>query len=218
MKLNNTKLKVIGLGAGGHARVVIDILCPDSKYEIVGLLDSNSKLHNQEVFGLPVLGDDEVLLNLLPQGVEHFFVGLGGVGDNRPRRRLFELALQHGLEPVEAIHSRACISPSANIGRGVTVMAGAVINACATIGINVIVNTGCIIEHDCVVCDHVHIASGAILASTVKVGEGAHIGAGATVRQCIDIGERAIVGAGAVVVEDVPADTTVVGVPARPKG
>jgi acetyltransferase-like isoleucine patch superfamily enzyme len=54
------------------------------------------------------------------------------------------------------------------------------------------------------------------LTGRVAVGEGAHIGAGAVVRQSLTIGARAVVGAGAVVVTDVPADTLVYGVPAKP--
>jgi serine O-acetyltransferase len=46
---------------------------------------------------------------------------------------------------------------------------------------------------------------------------GAVIGAGAIVLGAITIGERARVGAGSVVMRDVPRDTTVFGVPARPK-
>jgi len=209
-------VQVVGLGAGGHAKVVIEILRCHESCELIGLLDPKSELHGKSVLSVPVLGGDDLLAVLKRDGICHFFVGLGSTGDSRPRQRLFELALQHGMKPIDAVHPQAIISPSAEIGEGVTVMAGAVINACARLGVNVIVNTGAIVEHDCVIGDHVHIATSAQLASTVQVGTGAHIGAGATIRQCTAIGEGAIVGAGAVVVKDIPPYAVAVGVPARP--
>ena len=209
-------IRVVGLGAGGHAKVVIEILWLMGGYELVELLDPNQELWGTEILGVPVLGDDNRLPELYDQGVRHAFIGLGTVGDTRPRRRLYEKARRQGFQIVQAIHPRSVIAPSVEIGHGPTIMAGAVINAATRLGDNVIVNTGAIVEHDCVIGDHVHIATGAQLASTVQVGIGAHIGAGATVRQCITIGEGAIVGAGAVVVKDVPPHTVVVGVPARP--
>lgn len=206
---------VVGLGAGGHAKVVIEILYCDERYQLVGLLDCKEGLWGEDVLGVPVLGGDGLLPSLKRDYFCYcFFVGLGGIGDTRPRRRLFELGMWHGMKPINAVHPRAIISPSAELGSGVTIMAGAVVNAQARLGGNVVVNTGAIVEHDCTIGDHVHIATGARLASTVEVGDGVHIGIGATVRQCIVIGEGAIVGAGAVVVKDVSPHTVVVGVPA----
>ena len=206
---------MIGLGAGGHARVVIEVLQLMGNYELAGLLDAKPELWNTKVLGVLVLGDDSVLPELYRRGVHHAFIGLGGTGDTGPRRQLYERAKREGFLPVEAIHPQAVISSSAQLGMGPTVMAGAVINAAANLGDNVIVNTGAIVEHDCVIGSHVHIATGARLASAVRVGQGAHVGAGATVRQSITIGEGAIVGAGAAVVKEVAPWTVVVGVPAR---
>ena len=208
-------MQVIGLGAGGHAKVVIEILQLIGGYEFVGMLDPKEELWNSDILGVTVLGNDELLPELYNQGVRNAFVGLASVADTRPRRRLYEKVCQQGFQIVADIHPQAIISPSVEIGCGSTIMAGAVINAAARLGDNVIVNTGAIIEHDCIIGDHVHIAIGARLASNVHVGEGTHIGLGASIRQYIRIGRNAIVGAGAVVVDDVPDNVRVMGVPAR---
>lgn len=211
----DNRAKCVILGGGGHARVIIDSLRTGGIAECHGILDRDSSLWGKEILGVPVLGGDDLLPQLKGQGVTHFVVGLGGVGDNRPRRRLFDLGLNHSLRPLTVCHPAATPSPFATIGEGSVLFPAAVVNASAVLGVNVIVNTGAIVEHDCVVGDHVHIATGSRLCSTVHVGIGAHIGAGATVRQSIAIGEGAIVGAGAAVVKDVEPWTVVAGVPAR---
>lgn len=193
---------------------MVDSLRAGGKVGLIGVLDQDKSLWGREVLGVPVLGGDE-LLPKLAQAATHFVVGLGGVGDNEPRRRLFELGIKHCLKPLTVCHPAAICSPSATVGDGSVIFPGAVVNACAALGVNVIINTGAIVEHDCLVGDHVHVATGSRLCSAVHIGTGAHIGAGAIVRQLVTIGEGAIVGAGAVVVKDVEPWTVVVGVPAR---
>lgn len=207
-------IPVVGFGAGGHAKVVIEILRSVHEYEIVGLLDTRIG-RGTRVLGVEVLGDDSLMAELKQRGIEHAFIGVGTVGDAQPRRQLYEKVTDSGFQIVPAVHAAAIVSSSAKIGAGPTIMAGAIVNANAVIGENVIVNTGAIVEHDCVIGDHTHIATGARLAGGVHVGPGSHIGIGAVVRQEIRIGEGAIVGAGAVVVRDVPDFKTVIGVPAK---
>lgn len=208
--------QVVGLGAGGHAKVVIEILRLMGEYEIVGLLDPKRQLWGTEVLGIPVIGDDGLLPKLYSDGVRCAFIGVGHVGDAQPRKRLYEMVRAQGFRVVQAIHPQAIVSPSVEIGHGATIMAGAIINAGARLGKNVIINTGAIVEHDCVIGDHVHIATGARLAGGVYVGTQAFIGMGCSIVQNVRVGCNAVVGAGAVVIEDVPDDVTVVGVPARP--
>lgn len=206
---------VVGFGAGGHAKVVIEILRSMREFEIVGLLETRKELWGTSILEVEVLGDDSLMSELKSRGIEHAFIGVGTVGDTRPRRRLYEKVSAFGFQIVAAIHPAAVISASAKIGVGPTIMVGAIVNAGAAIGDNVIVNTGAIVEHDCVIGDHTHIATGARLAGGVEVGPGSHIGLGAVIRQEIRIGKDAIVGAGAVVVKDVPDGKTVMGVPAH---
>lgn len=215
MALGET-VRCVVLGGGGHARVLVDGIRFQQNVELYAVLDSDRTLWGKMLLEVPILGGDEMLPEVKRQGVTHFVLGLGGSGDNQPRRRLFEWAIAQGLAPLTIVHPAAICSRWAWLGEGCVLYPAAVVNAGAVVGRNVIVNSGAIVEHDCVVGDHVHVATGAVLASTVNVGALAHIGAGATVRQCVSIGEGAVVGAGAAVVKDVPPHMVVAGVPARP--
>lgn len=205
---------IIGLGAGGHAKGVIEIIRLAHALPLAGLLDPRRELWGKDVLGVPVLGDDSLLEQL--DGIGHFFVGVGGANDTQPRQRLFEWATLRGLAAVTVIHPRAIVSGEARVAAGVQIFAGSIVNAGADLCLHATINTGAIVEHDCWIGPHAHVASGARLAGGVIVGPGAHIGAGATIRENIQIGERAVVGAGAVVVGHVSPHTTVVGVPAKP--
>ena len=205
----------VSLGGGGHARILIDALRGSGAATPYAVLERDRTRWGGDLLGVPIAGGDDLLAGLPGTGVSCFVVGVGGVGANSARRRLFALGRSHGLAPLTVRHPSAICSTWAEIGPGCALCPAAVVNAGAVVGANVIVNTGAIVEHDCVIGDHVHVATGARLAGAVRIGEGAHIGAGATVRQQIVIGEGAVVGAGAVVVDDVPAWTVVVGVPAR---
>ena len=166
------RMQVIGIGAGGHAKVVLEVLRSCQDVDVVGLLDPRSELWNTTILGVPVLGDDSLLPALHDRGIRGAFIGVGGVRDTGPRRRTYEAALAAGFEVIAAVHPRATVSQSARIGRGPTIMAGAVINAEARLDDNVLVNTGAIVEHECVIGRHVHLATGSRLAGNVRVEDG----------------------------------------------
>ena len=215
------------IGGGGHAKVVLDILLQSDGARPVAVIEADSSRWGAELLGVPIVGgndndndydddNDKVQIGRLKaRGVTNFVVGIGGTGDNRPRKRLYEMALAAGLAPVSVRHPSVVVSAYATMGEGVQLFPRAVVNAGAVIGVNVIINSGAVVEHDCKVGNHVHIAPGAILCAGVEVGELAHIGAGAVVRQGVRIGAGAVVGAGAAVIRDVPDGAVVAGVPAR---
>lgn len=132
------------------------------------------------------------------------------------RRGFVERLVAEGRRLQTVIHPAAIVSPSATLGEGCVVLAGAIIGASASIGRGTVVNRGSSIGHHTVIGAWSFVGPGAAVAGEIKAGEQVHIAVGATVRDDITIGDRAVIGAGAAAVKDVPADTTVVGVPARP--
>lgn len=207
-------VKVVGIGSGGHARVLADALVLMGA-SIVGFTDIDPRRHGQNIDGLPVLGDDTILSSLLAHGVRHAFLGVGGVADNRPRAQLYERVRGLGFEFPCIIHPAATLAHSVRLGEGAVVLARAVLNPGVNLGENAIVNTGGIVDHDCVIGAHAHIAPGAVLSGGVVVSDFAHIGTGAVVKQGVRIGAYSVIGAGAVVIEDVPENVVAKGIPAR---
>jgi sugar O-acyltransferase (sialic acid O-acetyltransferase NeuD family) len=206
---------IVGLGAGSHAKSVLEAIRSAGRFEVAALVDDDPARAGGEVLGFPIVGPD-ALERLGADGVTHAFAGVGGVGSSSARRRVFERLLAAEFELPAIVHAAAIVSPWARLGRGAQVLAGAVVNAGAEIGDGVIVNTGAIVEHDCRLGAHAHIAPGARLAGLVTVGEGAHVGLGAIVIEGVQIGAAALVAAGGVVIRDVPDGGRVAGVPARP--
>lgn len=211
--MSDIRSRVLILGAGGHGRVVLDILLAERKYAVAGFLDNQRELHGRRIDGYPVLGG----IAELPEIAARERAGgvIVAIGDNGTRRGLARQAEEAGLELVNAVHPSAAIARSAMIGRNVVVAAGVVVCAHCQIGDSVILNTGCIVDHQTMIGEGAHVCPGVRIAGRVTVEPGAFLGIGATVIPKVVIGCEAVVGAGAVVIENVPAMATVVGVPAR---
>lgn len=203
------KQSIVVVGAGGHAKVCIELLQAMGETVLccVGAGDSGATC-----LGIPVLDGDHHLARLRGEGQTRAFVALG---PNRLRERLGKHVRELGFELVNAISPRAVVSPSATLGSGVAVMAGAVINAEARIGDLAIVNTGATVDHDCEVGTAAHLAPQCALAGNVRIGASAFLGVGCRAIPEVQVGAGATVGAGAVIISPIPPGVTAVGIPAR---
>jgi sugar O-acyltransferase (sialic acid O-acetyltransferase NeuD family) len=193
-------------GAGGHSKVITDIL-NSLNIEVIGMFDDNppdAKFKGMEIRdGIRLLGEGFPELNA-PLIIS--------VGNNVRRAELAGLIdATYGT----AIHGTAIISAKAKIGIGTVVLQGSIVQAGSEIGKHVLINTAASIDHDNIIGDYAHISPHATLCGHVRVGEGTHIGAGAIAIPSIQIGRWCTVGAGAVVIRDIPDFATAVGNPAR---
>ncbi|MEZ5479949.1 MAG: acetyltransferase [Thiolinea sp.] len=199
------------LGAGGHARVVLDMAQSLGHWERILFLDDAFPERNQ-VQDIPVCGR-LMQLNTLFRTGDDWLVAIGA----NSARRFWLQHFSHLLPPaLTLVHPSAVISRQAHIGAGSVVMPGAIINTGSHIGPGCIINTAATVDHDCQLQEAVHISPGAHLAGGVQVGACSWLGVGSSVRQGIRIGSQVMVGAGAAVVSDIADQLTVVGVPARP--
>lgn len=184
--------KIIIIGGGGHGKSVIDAIRAAAIYEPIGIVDPGQG-KGIEVLGVPVLGGDELLEELLNSGIQHVAMGLGSKGDNKFRRAVYGDAKKLGFEFPSIVHPRAIISDYATISEGCQIMAGAVINANASIGFLSVINTGSIVEHDCVIGSNVFTGPGAIFCGSVIIGDDTFIGSNACIVPEVKIGRSVFV-------------------------
>jgi sugar O-acyltransferase (sialic acid O-acetyltransferase NeuD family) len=207
-------MKAVLVGAGGHARVVLDAARAGG-IDVIAVVDARADLKGTTFEGLEVMGDESAIAALRKRGADTVLLGVGSVDVGDTRRALYARIAALGLALPIVRHPSAVVSPTATLGPACVVFANATINPGARIGANVIVNTAAIVDHDVAIGDHAHVSPGAHLAGGVTIGAGSHVGIGATVLQGVQIGSGVVVGAGAVVLNDVPDGDRVAGVPAR---
>lgn len=195
---------VVIIGAGGHAKVVADIVLKSGD-KLLGFLDDCKQ--GAVLDGYDVLGKIKDAKKFADD--TRFIVA---IGDNKTRKQVTE---QSKLNWYTAVHPSAQIGIGTQIGVGSCIAANAVINAGATVGVGCIINTSAVVEHDCVVGDFSHVSPGAVLCGTVEIGDCVHIGANATVINNLSVCSNSIVGAGATVVKSIEKSGVYVGTPAK---
>jgi sugar O-acyltransferase (sialic acid O-acetyltransferase NeuD family) len=206
-------VRIVVVCAGGQGSVVADILQRahegGSDAVPVGFVDDTPHLLGTAVLGLDVLAPIASLRDIAHDAV------VVALGDNRARRALTERLLAAGERLATAIHPRACVAPSAIIGEGSVICAGAVVAPRVNIGLGVIINTNASVDHDSVVGDFVHVSPGATIGGQAHIGAETLIALGASITSKMIVGAGTIVGSGAVVVAHIPDDVVAFGVPAR---
>jgi len=203
---------VLLVAASGLAREALSCLRRSGQHTVIGFLDDDANLWGTSLDGLTVLG------------------GTGGVSDH-PRASLLicagrgsvRAALVHRLtgfgrtedDYVSVIDPSVVVPADCTVGTGSILLAGVVMTANVEIGRHVVVMPNVILTHDDRVESFATLCAGVALGGDAHIGEGAYLGMNSSVREGSRVGTNAVLGMGAVLTQDLPAEETWVGIPAR---
>lgn len=181
------------LGAGGHGKAVAEAALLGDAWDTVIFIDDVWP-HVTEALGCEVVGKVVDIGSLAKrcQGA------IAAVGNNSVREQWISLIQQTGLELVSIVHPNASVSPSAQIGAGTAVMAGAVIGTLAEVGQGAIINANATVDHDAVMEELSHIGVGVQLAGGVRIGARAWLQAGSSCGYGVVVDEGMTFGPGTV--------------------
>ncbi len=125
------------------------------------------------------------------------------------------------------LHARiepgAIIRDHVSIGNQSVIMMGAVINIGAVIGEGTMIDMNAVVGGRGTIGKNCHIGAGAVVAGVVEppsarpviIEDDVLVGANAVILEGVRVGKGSVVAAGAVVIEDVPENVVVAGIPAR---
>ncbi len=194
------------IGAGGHAKEVLDIII--NQYKNIAFLDNTLSQPTTLFDQFKVFNN----IRLIPDTINKYVLG---VGMPKLRKELSEVACNEGLKRIGIRSARSQYGNfDVKIHPTVDVMDFVSISSSVTIGEGTLLNRFCNIHHDVRIGTNCEIAPGAHILGRVKVGNNVFIGAGAIILPNIIIADNACVGAGAVVTKNVGKGVTIVGNPA----
>lgn len=205
---------VVIIGAGSHAREMVDIFdavnAQSPAYDVLGyIVETGFGTPGTLVNERPILGDFDWFA-----GQTHAVQAICAVGQPELRRRLAARTADAGVSFCSVVHPSVLLTRRVTWGHGVAVSAGCVLTTQIRIGDHAQVNIGCTISHDAVLEDFATLGPGVHVAGGAVFREGCNVGIGTTIIPGREIGAWSIVGAGSAVIHDVPANSTVAGVPA----
>jgi len=207
------KIVILGARIDGHAKVVLEIIQAEGKYEVVGFIDDNLYGKAGPIRNIPIIGTTADLQEL--KHSRSLYGAIAAIGNNTERRLLGAKIEAAGLQVINAIHPTAHFDSDVLLGHGVCICQGVIVVAGTRIGNFVNIHTGATIDHDNILEDGANLGHAVHTAGRVSIGRDAFLGTGTVVIPDGIIEEGAITGAGTVVIRPVAAYTKVVGNPAR---
>lgn len=204
------------VAASGLAREVLEIERRVGRYDRYVVVDDDVRLWGTIVSGARVVGGLDAL-DALVELRESDVVVCAGRGSSR--RSLVERLSAAGVTAdryARIVHPTAALPAGCLVCPGSILMAHVTLTADVSVGSHVVLMPQVTLTHDDVVSDYATLCAGVSLGGHVSVGEAAYVGMNACVREHVSIGAGATLGMGAVLLEQLPADETWVGTPARP--
>ncbi|MFN0059757.1 MAG: phosphopantetheine-binding protein [Planctomycetota bacterium] len=206
-----TTLYLCGAGNSEGVRLAQVIQRASARWRRIVVLDDDPAKHGQTLLGVEILGPLTLLAHCDPKRSEVANL----VARTTQRRAAVRAKLEnYGLRFATLIHPTVDTS-WADVGPDTVIYEQAVVSPETKLGESSVVFMRGVIGHEARIGKCCVIAAGAVLNARVVLGDGVYVGSNASILPEICIGAGATIGANTVVIQDVPADTTVVGVPGQ---
>jgi len=185
--------------------------CLGAAWQFAGFVDDTPEKQGIDAFGHRVFG--RTGFAEFPQA--RVLAVPGSVASYRSRKTVIE-GLGLGSDRFSrVIHPGAHVSPLAQIGHNVLIMAGVVITSNAIIGNHVCILPNTVIHHDVTIGDWTLIGANVTIAGHTRVEQNCYIGSGSSIMNGLRLGECCLVGLGSNIIRSVAASAIVVGNPGR---
>lgn len=208
-------MSIVIFGAGQIGGVVYSVL-KDLDLQPLGFVDDRAGLTGDKIFGLPILGTRDWLLDNKDE-----ITVINAIGSIQGRKKINDFIRAHDIKSRSVIHPSAVISSEVTFGTDVIVGAGCVFYGKVNIGDGCYIGPSVTVSHDTEVGDWCLLSVGTVVGARVDMAQDVFVGTASTI-MCpgfgetarVSVGQGSIVGAGSLVIRNVEPGTTVVGRPA----
>lgn len=202
------------IGAGGHAKEILEVLADNGEENFFFYDDLPTNSMSRIFKQFSILKNEKEASSYFKKKDKRFVLGLGGT---KARMFLAEKMCLCGGELNSVISLRAYISKfDTFLGGGINIMQKVTIQPSVKIGKGCLINANTNIHHDTILGDYCEVGPSVVITGRCIIGDFTSIGAGAILKPGITIGKNVIIGAGAVVTRSIPENIRVAGVPAIP--
>ncbi len=202
--------RVVVIGAGKGAEVVVDILLESKNKLIVGLVDDNIK--NFIYYPLPIIYSN---IEKFPEEFDKnaYDTVIISIGANfstlNLRKKIYTDYTAKGIKFTNAISLTAEIRKFTELGDGNIIGSMVYIGTKTYLGNNNLISYGCKIGHHNTIGNHNLFAPGVITSGSVNIGDFCIFGAGVCTQNRLKIGNNVIIPTGYSVFTDIEDNTTI---------
>lgn len=200
--------RVLILGGGGGAALVLDILSNTLTQQAIGILDNNPAMIGTSLMGVPILGGFDLAISLWQEKKFDALISTV-VRDIADRASIFEHFTKLGIPFTNIIAPSASIRSETLFGTGNLVVHGSYIATGVTLGDNNFLAAGTFIEHHSTIGSHCTFGPRTSLSGKVKVADRVKFGTHVAVEPFVEIGTESVIASGVVLTSHVPAHSIV---------